>query len=87
MLKEIEIIVEKIPELRFTKTGVELLKFFYKDICFIAFGKIALNMHDKIRDIRSVLYLLCYLRNYKWRDANGDEHTRKDYIIKKWRFK
>ena len=87
MLKEVTIIVEKIPELRFTKTGVEILKFFYKDICFIAFGKIALNMHDKIRDIGSVLYLLCYLNNYKWKDADKIEHIRKDYIIKKWRFK
>ena len=71
------------PELKYTKTGLAVCTIRHEGIRYVAFGKCAEELAQSVK-VGDVLQLFGRYKTYDWKDRNGIQRSRKDFIIKRW---
>lgn len=84
MLKKITIQITGVPELRYTFKGLPICTIIAQKQRYVAFDEIATQLVNSVM-INSIIEVFGYYKEYKWKNTEGEEQSREDFIIKSWR--
>lgn len=82
-MTKLDIAITETPELRYTKSALEICTLREDDQHCVAFGDVAMDLVGDVM-VGDVIEVTGYTKPYTWTDRDGEEHTRDDFIIKKW---
>lgn len=82
-MTKLDIVITETPELRYTKSALEICTLNEDGQCYVAFGEVVLDVVENVM-VGDVISVTGYTKPYTWEDRDGNEHTRDDFIIKSW---